>query len=122
MTSQGERKWRVARWLKVATSLKLASPATIRRMTNVIRVVTTVKTIFTAEVMAGEDSEGITDALGMEPYQFEPVGSIGSSEDESSSEDEEEAEWRLNNTNWCPIEVRVSFACFLSALNAMLAT
>ena len=71
----------------------------------------------------GEDSDGSTDALGMEPYQFEPVGNIGGSEDErSSEEDEEEAEWRLNNTNWCANEVRVSFACFLSTLNAMLAT
>ena len=24
----------------------------------------------------GEDSDGSTDALGMEPYQFEPVGNI----------------------------------------------
>ena len=70
----------------------------------------------------GEDSDGSTDALGMKPYQFEPVGNIGGSEDERSSEDEEEAEWRLNNTNWCANEVRVSFTCFLSALNAMLAT
>ena len=59
MTSQRERKWRVARRLKVATSLKLASPATIRRMTNVIRVVTTAKTIFTAEVMAGKTATAV---------------------------------------------------------------
>ena len=68
-----------------------------------------------------EDSDDSTDALGMEPYQFELVGNIGSSEDESNSEeDEEQAEWRLNNTNWCSNEVRVSFACILCALNAIL--
>ena len=58
-----------------------------------------------------EDSDDSTDALGMEPYQFEPIGNVDGSVDESSDEeDEEEAEWRLNNTNWCANVVRVSFA------------
>ena len=63
-----------------------------------------------------EDEEygnGGIDALGMEPYQFEPTGPVHDSASGSSSDDDvEEEEWRLNNTNWCANTLRVSFASF----------
>ena len=40
------------------------------------------------------------DALGMEPYQFEPTASVQDSASGSSSDaDVEEEEWRPNNIN-----------------------
>ena len=41
----------------------------------------------------GEDTNA--EALGLEPYQYEPFGTVDNSEE---SEDEEA--WRLNNTSW----------------------
>ena len=60
-----------------------------------------------------EYGDGGTDALGMEPYQFEPTGPVHNSASGSSSDDDvEEEEWRLNNTNWCANTLRVSSASF----------
>ena len=63
-----------------------------------------------------EDEEyggGGTDALGMEPYQFEPTGPVHDSASGSSSDDDvEEEEWRLSNTNWCANTLRVSSTSF----------
>ena len=60
-----------------------------------------------------EYGDGGTDALGMEPYQFEPTGPVHDSASSSSSDDNvEEEEWRLNNTNWCANTLRVSSASF----------
>lgn len=56
-----------------------------------------------------EHGDGDTDALGMEPYQFEPTGPVhDSGSDSSSDEDVEEEGWRLNNTNWCANTLSVS--------------
>ena len=58
-----------------------------------------------------EYSDGDTDALGMEPYQFEHTGPVHDSASGSSSDDNvEEEEWRLNNTNWRANTLRVSSA------------
>ena len=57
-------------------------------------------------------SDGM-DALGMEPYRFEPIAPVHDSASSSSSDDDvEEEEWRLNNTNWCANILRVSSASF----------
>ena len=59
----------------------------------------------------GEYGDSGTDALGMEPYQFETTGPVPDSAIGSSSNDDvEEEEWRLNNTNWCANTLRVSSA------------
>lgn len=57
------------------------------------------------DVSSDEDSEDVEDSsevpLGLEPYQYEPVGSVGNSSTlASGSESEDEATWRLNNTSW----------------------
>ena len=55
-----------------------------------------------------EDSEdGNSDLLGMELYQYEPVGLSESAATESGSgEDEDEADWRLSNISWYPLVVK----------------
>ena len=60
-----------------------------------------------------EYGDGGTDALVMEPYQFESTGPVHNSASGSSSDDDvEEEEWRLNNTNWCPNTLWVSSTSF----------
>ena len=51
---------------------------------------------------ASEDGNDTNaEALGFEPYQYEPFGTVdNSSTMESGSESEDEAVWRLNNTSW----------------------
>ena len=47
----------------------------------------------------GEDTNAET--LGLEPYQYDPFGTVDNSTVESGSEEsEDEAAWRLNNTSW----------------------
>ena len=60
-----------------------------------------------------EDGGDGSGALGMEPYQFEPIGPVHDSASGSSSDDDvEEEEWRLTNTNWCANTLRVSSTSF----------
>ena len=67
-----------------------------------------------------EYGDGGTDALGMEPYQFEPTGPVHDSASGSSSDgDVEEEEWRLNNTTWCANTLRVSSVSFAYLKNAI---
>ena len=49
-----------------------------------------------------EDSEdGSPDPLGLQPYQYKPVGLSESAVMESSSdEDNNKADWRMGNTSW----------------------
>ena len=54
------------------------------------------------DVYSDNDSkDGNSDPLGMDLYQYEPVGLSKSTEIENGSdEDEDEADWRLGNTSW----------------------
>ena len=54
----------------------------------------------------GEDTN--EDPLGLEPYQYEPFGTVDdlSTMESSSEESEDEAAWRLNNTSWYVLVVK----------------
>lgn len=57
----------------------------------------------------GEDGEDTNeDPLGLEPYQYEPFGTVDDSStmESSSEESEDEAAWRLNNTSWYVLVVK----------------
>ena len=69
------------------------------------------------DISSDEDSEDVEDRseipLGMEPYQYEPVGSVrdSSTQTSGSEESEDEAAWRLSNTSWCVLVVERYLRC-----------
>ena len=57
-----------------------------------------------------EDIQSGPESMGMAPYQFEPVTTVDDSgTDSSSDEDDEGPVWRLSNTDWYVVAVKIEF-------------
>ena len=67
---------------KGSEMMKFVSPSVDFDMMNAIRVFLKAKQIFEVQAKAEEDGNGGVHMLGLESYQFEPVGKIGKSESE----------------------------------------